>query len=547
MPTSAGSQNGGARLENYDYVIVGAGSAGCVLANRLSANPATRVLLLEAGPRDWNPLLHMPAGLAQLAKQRSVNWGYVTEPEPALNGRKLWWPRGKALGGSSSINAMCYVRGVPADYDGWADASGDPRWMWQKVLPWFRLSEDNSRGASDLHGIGGPLGVADLRYHNALSEDFVEAAISAGHARNDDFNGVRQTGFGLYQVTQRGGARCSTAAGFLKPVRERRNLKVRTGVLVERVLLAHGRATGVQLRRGRHGHERVEAGEVLVCGGAINTPQLLMLSGLGPADHLREHGIAVVADLPDVGGQLQDHLDICTVVGSRQKHLSYDRLNPLGTAVRWWRHRDGPGSSNLAESGGFVRSRLADDERCDIQFHFVPAQLDDHGRHRLPGEGYTVHACYLHPRSRGRLRLRSADPGQSVAIHANYLGDAEGHDLKRMIEAARLSGEILAQGSFDHCRGKPVFPERELQSDAEYIDFIRRKAETVYHPIGSCRMGKDDRAVVDSELRVRGLEGLRVVDASIMPSLPTGNTNAPTIMIAERASALILAGDGAVS
>jgi len=443
-------------VDNYDYVIVGAGAAGCVLANRLSANPTTRVLLLEAGPR----------------------------------------------------------------------------WSWQQVLPWFVHSEDNSRGTSALHGADGPLGVCDLRYHNPLSEAFVEAAVMAGYARNDDFNGAQQAGFGLYQVTQRNGARCSAATGYLKPVRDRRNLTVRTGVLVERVLLEQGRAVGVQLRR-------IAAGEVLICGGTINSPQLLMLSGLGPADHLREHGIAVVADLPDVGTGLQDHLDICTVVGSRQKHLTYDHLDQLGTAIRWWRPRDGPGSSNIAESGGFVRSRLADDERCDIQFHFVPAQLDDHGRHRLPGDGYTVHACYLHPRSRGFLRLRSADPAQPVAIHANYLGDAEGHDLKRMLEAARLSRKILAQGAFDYCRGQPVFPERELDTDAEYLDFIRRKAETVYHPVGSCRMDKDDRAVVDSELRVRGVEALRVVDASIMPSIPTGNTNAPTIMIAERASALI--------
>ncbi len=540
MSALAHSRTRGICLENYDYVIVGAGSAGCVLANRLSANPATRVLLLEAGPRDWNPLLHMPAGLAELAKRRSMNWNYETEPEPALNGRRLWWPRGKTLGGSSSINAMCYIRGVAADYDAWAEASGDPRWSWSQVLPWFLHSEDNSRGASALHGVGGPQGVSDLRYHNPLSDTFIEAAVSAGHARNGDFNGEQQAGFGLYQVTQRDGARCSTATGYLKPVRDRVNLTVRTGVLVERILVEHGRAVGVQLRRGRHGTERVEAGEVLICGGALNSPQLLMLSGLGPADHLREHGIAVIADLPDVGAGLQDHLDICTVVGSRQKHLTYDHLNQLGTAIRWWRHRDGPGSSNIAESGGFVRSRLADDERCDIQFHFVPAQLDDHGRHRLPGDGYTVHACYLHPRSRGHLRLRSTDPTQPIAIHANYLGDPEGNDLKRMIEAARLSREILAQSAFDHCRGQPVFPEHELETDADYIDFIRRKAETVYHPVGSCRMGKDERSVVDSELRVRGIEGLRVVDASIMPNVTTGNTNAPTIMIAERASALLL-------
>jgi len=540
MPAAADPRAKEWSLDSYDHVIIGAGSAGCVLANRLSANPATRVLLLEAGPRDWNPLIHMPAGLAHLPRQRALNWGYDTEPEPALGQRRLWWPRGKTLGGSSSINAMCYVRGVPADYDRWAEATGDPRWSWLQVLPWFIRSEDNSRGASALHGAGGPLGVCDLRYHNPLSDSFVEAAISAGHRRNDDFNGPTQAGFGLYQVTQRDGARCSTASAFLQPARDRPNLTIRTGVLVEKILLECGRAVGVQWRRGRRDSERVEAGEVLVCGGAINSPQLLMLSGLGPADHLREHGIAVVADLPDVGGELQDHLDICTVVGSRQKHLTYDRLNQLGTAIRWWRHRDGPGSSNIAESGGFVRSRLADDGRCDIQFHFVPAQLDNHGRHRLPGDGYTVHACYLHPRSRGRLRLRSADPAQAVAIHANYLGDAEGHDLQRIVEAARLSREILAQRAFDACRGQPVFPERELTSDADYIDFIRRRAETIYHPVGSCRMGKDDRAVVDSELRVRGVAGLRVVDASVMPGLPTGNTNAPTIMIAERASALIL-------
>lgn len=526
-------------MKPYDYVIVGAGSAGCVLANRLSANPASRVLLLEAGAADWNPLIHMPAGIARLANNRRINWNYCTEPEPALNQRRLWWPRGKTLGGSSSINAMCYIRGVAADYDSWAEASGDARWSWQQVLPWFLRSEDNSRGASALHGIGGPLGVSDLRHHNVLSSTLIDAAASAGYPRNDDFNGAQLAGFGLYQVTQRNGARCSTAAAFLKPVRQRENLHVRTHSLVERVLIERGRAVGVQLRRGRHDSERIEASDVILAAGAINTPQLLMLSGLGPADHLREHGIELRVDLPGVGANLQDHLDICTLDASTQK-VSYDHLNELVTGLRWLRHRDGPGSSNVAEAGGFVRSGLAGDARCDLQFHFVPALLDNHGRHRLPGYGYTLHACYLHPRSRGRLRLQSADPAQPIAIHAGYLSDPEGHDLKMMIAAARLSREILDQPAFEAWRGAPVFPEHRIRSDAEYVDFIRRKAETVYHPVGTCRMGKDDGAVVDSELRVRGVDGLRVVDASVMPSLPTGNTNAPTIMIAERASALIL-------
>ncbi|HET6430790.1 choline dehydrogenase [Dyella sp.] len=522
---------------NYDYVIVGAGSAGCVLAHRLSADPNTRVLLLEAGPRDWNPLIHMPAGLARLVKVRSVNWNYHTEPEPHLLGRRLWWPRGKTLGGSSSINAMCYVRGVAGDYDRWAETTGDARWAWRHVLPYFLRSEDNSRGAGPWHAAGGPLGVSDLRHHNELSAALVDAASLAGHARNDDFNGAAQAGFGLYQVTQRDGARCSTAAGYLRPARERTNLQVRTGVQVERVLIEGGRAVGVQLR-DRQRFERIDAGQVLLAAGAINTPQLLMLSGIGPADHLREHGIAVQLDRPGVGANLQDHLDICTLVHSTRP-VTYDHLNELTAGWRYLTRRQGPGTSNIAEAGGFVRSALATDERCDLQFHFVPALLDDHGRHRLPGDGYTLHACYLHPRSRGRLRLRSADPSAPIAIHANYLGDDERHDLARMIEAAKVSREILAQPAFDAYRGTPVFPERPLATDAEYEAFIRRKAESIYHPVGSCLMGRDADAVVDSELRVHGVAGLRVVDASVMPTLPSGNTNAPTIMIAERASDLL--------
>ncbi len=522
----------------YDYLIVGAGSAGCVLAHRLSANPAKRVLLLEAGGRDWSPFIHMPAGLAKLATNTRLNWNYTTEPEPNLDGRCLWWPRGKVLGGSSSINAMCYTRGAPGDYDDWARATGDSRWGWESVLPVFRQAEANTRGSSEFHGADGPLAVADLRHHNVLSQAFIGAAAAAGFVHNDDFNGAAQGGFGLYQVTQKNGARCSAAVAYLAPARGRPNLTVLTRATTTRVLLDGFRATGVEYRR-RGRIERADAGCVILAGGAINSPQLLMLSGIGPADHLREHRIAVARDLRGVGANLQDHLDICTLVHSTQR-ITYDKTNDLAVALRFLLRRDGIGSSNVAEAGGFVRSRLASDDRCDLQFHFVPALLDDHGRHRLDGYGYTVHACNLRPRSRGAIRLHSADPLAPAVIHANYLGDAEGFDLKIMIEAARTSREILAQAPFAAYRGDEVFPGVAVQSDADFVEFIRRKAETIYHPVGTCRMGSDSDAVVDSELRVRGIDGLRVVDASVMPTLIGGNTNAPTIMIAERAAQLLL-------
>jgi len=523
----------------YDYIIVGAGSAGCVLANRLSADPGISVLLLEAGPSDWHPFLHMPAGIAKLVGKKGVNWDYQTAAEPQLGGRSLWWPRGKVLGGSSSINAMCYIRGHARDYDEWAGL-GAEGWDWATVLPYFLRSEANTRGAGPWHGGDGPLGVDDLRYTNPLSAAFIEAAGQAGMPGNPDFNGPEQTGFGWYQVTQRNGARCSSAAAYLAPVRKRANLHVATGALAGKVILEGTRATGVAYtHRGRAIQARARR-EVLLSAGAINSPQLLMLSGIGPAAQLADHGIDVRVDLPGVGENLQDHLDVCTLQCATQR-ITYDTLFDPWVAARYYLQRQGPGTSNIAEAGGFAHSRLAPDERPDLQFHFVPAQLDDHGRNRLPGSGYTVHVCGLRPRSRGRLRLASADPQAKAVLEAGYLSDPERYDLAVLLEGLKLSRRILAQPAFAPFRGEELLPGAGVSSDEDLVAYIRRKAETIYHPVGTCRMGHDDTAVVDPQLRVRGVENLRVVDASVMPKLIGGNTNAPTIMIAERASDLVLA------
>ncbi|AWV08266.1 GMC family oxidoreductase [Marilutibacter maris] len=527
----------------YDYIIIGAGSAGCVLANRLSEDPDVRVLLLEAGPRDRHPFIHMPAGIAKLVGIKRLNWDYYTAPEPQLDGRTLWWPRGKVLGGSSSINAMCYTRGVPGDYDEWA-ALGADGWHWDNVLPYFRRAEHNQRGGDALHGDAGPLHVSELRHSNPLSHAFIEAGTQAGYPRNDDFSGPTQEGFGLYQVTQKQGARCSSAVAYLDPARPRDNLEIVTGAMVSRITFEPGRggtprANGVTYNVGGRAFHQPCSGEVLLCGGALNSPQTLMLSGIGPAAQLRRHGIEVLVDAAQVGENLQDHLDICTLRQCTQP-ITYDRVSDLRIAFDYYlRGHSGVGSSNVAEAGAFVRSPLAPDARADVQLHFVPALLDDHGRNRLPGDGFTVHACFLRPRSRGRLSLVSDRAADKVRIEANYLGDADGFDMRMMVECARLSRDVLAQPAFDRYRGAPIFPDRDDLDDAGLAAFVRAKAESIYHPIGTCRMGRDADAVVDPDLRVRGVDGLRVIDASVMPRLPGGNTNAPTIMIAERAADLI--------
>jgi len=530
--------------KSFDYIIVGAGSAGCVLANRLSADPAVQVLLLEAGPRDWNPFIHMPAGLAKLVNFKSLNWNYETEPEPALNNRRLYWPRGRVLGGSSSINAMCYSRGHRSDYDDWAEA-GNPGWAWSDVLPYFRRSENQSRGESDLHGVGGPLSVSDLSYTNDLSDVYIQAAEQAGFARNSDFNGPAQRGVGFYQVTQRNGRRCSTATGYLDPVKSRPNLTVLTGAMTLGLTFAGSdRINGVRFRRrGRTLTVNADR-EVLLSAGAINSPQLLMLSGIGPAGMLESAGVSVRHEISNVGRNLQDHLDICTLTRCSQP-VTYDQMSELRVGLRYFLYHEGAGTSNIAEAGAFLVSGRGRDDRPDIQMHFVPALLDDHGRNRLPGDGYTLHACPLRPQSRGHLVLRSDNPKEPIAIHANYLSEAA--DLEMMLDCVRLSRQILEQPAFKPFRAHEIFPGNDINSRDGLIDFIRTKAETIYHPVGTCRMGSDPHSVVDPELKVRGLDGLRVIDASIMPTLVGGNTNAPTIMIAEKAADLILGQTGLVT
>ena len=522
----------------YDYIIVGAGSAGCVLANRLSADPAARVLLLEAGGRDTSFLIHMPAGIARLTTP-AVNWLYQTEPQRELAGRRLFWPRGKTLGGSSSINAMVYIRGQRADYDHWCSL-GNPGWGFESVLPYFRRAEHNESFEDEWHGRGGPLNVCERRYTNPLSLQFVAAARAAGLAANPDFNGRDPEGAGLYQVTQKAGRRCSAASAYLHPIARRPNLTVLTGALALRVVLAGRRAVGIEFVRGGTRTEIRAQREVLLAGGAINSPQLLLLSGIGPADELRAHDLPVHHDLPGVGRNLQDHLDVHVIHACTRPVTLDSRARGFGalrTALRYALLRDGPGVSNVAEAGAFLRTSMQT-STPDVQMHFIPAYVVDHGRRRMPGYGMTLHVCYLRPGSRGAIRLASARPTDPPRIDPGYLTDPS--DLAPLIAGIRRARDIYAQAPLRADLGEEVFPGAARRTDADLESFIRAAAETEYHPVGTCKMGTDAAAVVDPQLRVHGLEGLRVVDASIMPTLVSGNTNAPVIMIAEKAADLIL-------
>jgi choline dehydrogenase len=534
--TSTAGGSSASEAREFDYVIVGAGSAGCVLANRLTASGQYSVLLLEAGPKDSNIWIHVPLGYGKLFKEASVNWMFQTEPEPGLNGRSVFQPRGKVLGGSSSINGLLYVRGQHEDYDRWRQR-GNVGWGYDDV----KRAENQQRGANDYHGADGPLPVSDWRHHDPLSEAFVKAAAEVGIPTNPDFNGATQEGAGFFQTTTKRGRRASTARSYLRPAMRRSNLHVETEAQAQRLLFEGRRAVGVIYRQ--HGVERSARArkEMIVSSGAYGSPQLLQLSGVGPADLLTQHGISVVLDAPGVGNDLQDHMQVRIVMRCKQKVTLNDVMNnPLRQIIAGAQYaalRKGPLTIAAGTSGAFFKTdpRLASP---DIQIHFLPFSTDKMGEKLHPYSAFSASVCQLRPESRGSLRIKSTDPSAAPEIRINYL--ATETDRNAFIDGMKILRKILKAPALGPYVIDEAEPGPSVATDEQILEFCRQRGSTVYHPTSTCRMGNDPLAVTDQRLRVRGIEGLRVVDASVMPDLMSGNTNAPTIMIAEKASDMIL-------
>ena len=529
----------------FDYVIVGGGSAGSTLAARLSEDPETTVCLLEAGGRGDSILVRAPAAVVAMLPGRPKinNWAYETVPQPGLNGRKGYQPRGKALGGSSAINAMLYVRGHARDYDEWADLGCDG-WDWESVLPYFRKSENNERGCCDLHGGAGELQVSEQKSPRALTKAFVEAGEALQHRRRDDFNTGDNEGIGLYQVTQfhdpeRNGERCSAAAAYLHPVMKRPNLTVITGAHATRIIFDGKRAAGVSYRKKGQDKQVTAKRELILCGGSFNSPQLLQLSGVGRPEDIQPHGIDMVHELPGVGQNLQDHLDFTLAYKTKDRD-NFGISLPSGVSLlkhinRWRKTGKGMIATPFAEGAAFLKTDPSVD-RPDFQLHFVISIVDDHARKLHLGHGYSCHVCVLRPESRGRVGLNSGDPMAAPLIDPQFLSHP--NDLKVLMQGTRMTRQIMSASPLVDYQHKELFISDE-PDDAALEQHIRSRADTIYHPVGTCKMGHDDRSVVDPELKVHGLQGLRVVDASVMPRLIGGNTNAPTIMIAEKAADLI--------
>jgi choline dehydrogenase-like flavoprotein len=523
-------------VKTFDYIVTGAGSAGCVIANRLTEDPSVKVLLLEAGSRDWNPMIHIPAGVGKLFGP-GVNWRFRTVPQRNLDDREIWYPQGKTLGGSSSINAMIYIRGQREDYDNWA-ALGNEGWGYEDVLPYFRKSECNDRLVNDYHGQWGPLWVSDQMNPHELSRAFVRACQSWGLPYNADFNGETQYGAGFYQVTCRNGRRQSSAVSYLHPISRRKNLTVLTGTRATRILLRGACAVGVEVAKGRSLETIFCSREVIVTSGAINSPRLLLQSGIGDADELKRIGVIPRIDLRGVGKNLQDHLNSNVHLALREP-ISYDGQyrvpHVLKHGLQWVLYRNGPAASVIVEGGGFVSSE--GDGRPDMQIHICPALLIRGGQTRPDGYGFTINTTFLRPKSIGSVTLRSADPADEPLIDPNY--HAEEYDRGMSLKSITTTREILAQSPIAKYIKNERLPGPNATSKDDIMAYVRQYACCDYHPVGTCKMGINDDAVVDPQLRVRGVAGLRVADSSVMPVLPSGNTNAPTVMIGEKAADMI--------